>query len=61
MRLLVHPAGPSQLAAQAVQKDRSARPQQVKGRVVPVGYVEGLNDARTMLAVFINSLLTISG
>jgi hypothetical protein len=41
---------------QAVQKGRSARPQRVKGRGVPLGYVEGLNDARTTLAGFFNSL-----
>ena len=34
----------------------SARPQRVKSRGVPLGYVEGLNDARTMLADFFSSL-----
>ena len=29
----------------------------MKARGVPLGYVEGLNDARTMLADFFNSLL----
>jgi hypothetical protein len=29
----------------------------VKTRGVPLGYVEGLNDARTLLADFFNSLL----
>ena len=43
---------------QAVQKDRSARPQRVKARGVPLWYVEGLNDARTKLAGFFNSLIT---
>ena len=33
---------------QDAQKDRSARPQRVKVRGVPFGYVEGLNDARTL-------------
>jgi hypothetical protein len=41
---------------QAVQKGRSARPQRVKGRGVPLGYVEGLNDASTPLAGCFNSL-----
>ena len=34
---------------QDAQKDRPARPQRVKARGVPLGYVEGLNDARTTL------------
>jgi hypothetical protein len=38
------------------QKDRPARPQRVKDRGVPSGYVEGLNDARTKLAVFFSIL-----
>jgi hypothetical protein len=42
---------------QAAQKGRPARPQRVKGRGVPSGYVEGLNDARTPLADFFSSLL----
>ena len=42
---------------QDAQKGRPARPQRVKGRGVPFGYVEGLNDARTKLAGFFNSLL----
>jgi len=37
---------------QDAQKVRSARPQRVKERGVPLGYVEGLNDARTTLADF---------
>ena len=40
-----------------VQEDRSGRPQRVKARGVPLWYVEGLNDARTKLADFFNSLL----
>ena len=35
---------------QDAQNDRPARPQRAKARGVPVGYVEGLNDARTTLA-----------
>ena len=35
---------------QDAQTGRPARPQRVKGRGVPGGYVEGLNDARTKLA-----------
>jgi hypothetical protein len=31
----------------------------VKGRGVPSGYVEGLNDARTPLADFFSILLTV--
>ena len=31
--------------------------QQVKGRVVPSGYVEALNEARTLLAAFFSILL----
>ncbi len=42
---------------QDAQKDRPARPQRVKGRSVPLGYVEGLNEARTRLADFFSSLL----
>ena len=42
---------------QDAQKGRPARPQRVKGRGVPSGYVEGLNDARTMLAGFFSFLL----
>ena len=44
-------------SSQAVQKGRPARPQRVKARGVPLRYVEGLNDARTPLADFVNSLL----
>jgi hypothetical protein len=42
---------------QDAQKGRPARPQRVKGRGVPSGYVEGLNDARTPLADFFSILL----
>ena len=41
------------------QKGRPARPQRVKGRGVPGGYVEGLNDARTKLADFFSIPLEI--
>ena len=41
------------------QKVRSARPQRVKGRGVPGGYVEGLNDARTKLADFFSIPLEV--
>jgi hypothetical protein len=40
---------------QDVQKAPPARPQRVKARGVPSGYVEGLNDARTKLAGFFNT------
>jgi hypothetical protein len=43
--------------AQDAQKVRPARPQRVKARGVPLGYVEGLNDARTKLADFCSILL----
>ena len=42
---------------QDAQKSRPARPQRVKGRGVPLRYVEGLNDASTMLADFFSILL----
>jgi hypothetical protein len=42
---------------QDAQKDRSARPQRVKGRGVLSWYVEGLNDARTTLEDFFSILL----
>jgi hypothetical protein len=42
---------------QDAQKVRPARPQRVKTRDVPSGYVEGLNNARTMLADFFSILL----
>ena len=42
---------------QGAQKGCPARPQRVKGRRVPSGYVEGLNDARTTLADFFSILL----
>jgi len=38
-------------------KFRPARPQRAKTRDVPLGYVEGLNDARTPLANFFSLLL----
>jgi hypothetical protein len=47
--------------SQAAQKVRPARPQRVKARGVPLGYVEGLNDARTLLADFFSSLLGLAG
>jgi len=43
--------------SQVAQKGRPARPQRVKARGVPLGYVEGLNDARTKLAGFFSNLL----
>ena len=45
-------------SSQAVQKGRPARPQRVKARGVPLGYVEGLNDARTLLEGFFSVLLS---
>ena len=42
------------------QKGRSARPQRVKSRGVPSGYVEVLNDVRTPLADFFSILIEIS-
>jgi hypothetical protein len=42
---------------QDAQKGLPARPQRVKGRGNPLGYVEGLNDARTKLADFFSILL----
>jgi len=44
-------------ALQDAQKARPARPQRVKTLNVPLGYVEGLNDARTPLAGFFSILL----
>lgn len=41
---------------QSVQKECPARPQRVRGRGIPSGYVEGPNDARTKLTVFFNRL-----
>ena len=41
---------------QDAQKGRPARPQRVKARGVPSGYVEGLNDARTLPADFFSIL-----
>jgi hypothetical protein len=46
---------------QDAQKGRPARPQRVKVRGVPLGYVEDLNDARTPLADFFSTLLEIYG
>jgi hypothetical protein len=46
------------LSPQDAQKGCPARPQRVKGRGVPSGYVEGLNDARTPLADFFSIMLT---
>ena len=45
---------------QGAQKGRPARPQRVKNRGVPLGYVEGLNDARTKLADFFSTLQLVS-
>jgi hypothetical protein len=42
---------------QDAQTGRPARPQRVKGRGVPSGYGEGLNDARTPLADCFSILL----
>jgi len=44
---------------QDAQKCRPARPQRVKGRGYPLGYVEGLNDARTTLADFFSILASV--
>jgi hypothetical protein len=44
---------------QDAQKGRSARPQRVKIRGVPSGYVEDLNDARKMLADFFSVPLKV--
>ena len=44
---------------QDAQKGCPARPQRVKARGVPSGYVEGLNDARTKLADFFSILLSV--
>ena len=46
-----------QYSKQDAQKGCPARPQRVKARGVPLGYVEGLNDARTPLAGFFSILL----
>ena len=46
---------------QDAQKGRPARPQRVKTRGVPSGYVEDLNDARTPLADFFSILLELGG
>ena len=47
----------SRTVPQEAQKFRPARPQRAKTRGVPLGYVEGLNDARTPLANFFSLLL----
>jgi len=47
--------------SQDAQKGRSARPQRVKGRGVPLGYVELLSEARTPLADFFSILLMKEG
>ena len=46
---------------QDAQKGRPARPQRVKTRGVPSGYVEDLNDVRTPLADFFSILLELGG
>jgi hypothetical protein len=46
----------SRTVPQDAQKGRPARPQRVKARGVPLGYVEGLNDSRTKLADFFSIL-----
>jgi hypothetical protein len=43
------------------QKGLPARPQRVKIRGVPGGYVEGLNDARTKLEDFFSILIRVGG
>jgi hypothetical protein len=52
-----HAVSYSTVLLQDAQKGRPARPQRVKARGVPFGYVEGLNDARTLLADFFSILL----
>ena len=47
----------SRTVPQEAQKFRPARPQRAKTLTVPLGYVEGLNDARTPLANFFSLLL----
>src|SRR5436190_5346018 len=59
-RMVSHPvmcARYSKTFLQDRQKARPARPQRVKARGIPSGYVEGLSDARTMLAGFFTILL----
>jgi hypothetical protein len=53
----LHALGKKRIPPQGAQKVRPARPQRVRGRGVPSGYVEGLNDARTLLAGFFSILL----
>jgi hypothetical protein len=53
----LHALDRKRISSQDAQKVRPARPQRVKGRGVPSGYVEGLNDARTLLAGFFSILL----
>jgi hypothetical protein len=50
--------GQQENTTQDAQTGCPARPQRVKAReAYPLGYVEGLNDARTMLADFFSILL----
>ena len=49
--------GSSEKPPQDAQKVHPARPQRAKDRIVPGGYVEGLNEARTMLVDFFSILL----
>ena len=49
------------ISRQDAQKARPARPQRVKSRGVPSGYVEGLNEARTPPAEFFSILLEACG
>jgi hypothetical protein len=42
---------------QDAQKGHPARPQQVKPEAYSLGYVDGLNEARTLLADFFSILL----
>jgi hypothetical protein len=53
----LHALDKKRISPQDAQKVRPARPQRVKGRGVPSGYVEDLNDARTLLAGFFSILL----
>ena len=52
----MHEWGKRTTSPQDAQKGRSARPQRVKAEAYPLGYVEGLNDARTKLADFFSIL-----
>jgi hypothetical protein len=53
----LHALDKKRIPPQDARKVRPARPQRVKGRGVPSGYVEGLNNARTLLAGFFSLLL----